>query len=100
MSITYIYWMTTIAIGLVAGLRAPVPSWKSIGALELIGACAVISAALIGVKGDISSPLLKMLLLFDASLVLKFGSFEYLLLGFGYMLVLASTCLGLRRSFQ
>jgi hypothetical protein len=85
-----------VVLGLVCGIWAPVGSWRSIIAFELVGFLLIAAGALFGVHGDLTSPLLRKLLLFDRTLVLEFGTI-FRLIGLGYFLTICGVCMSLRK---
>ena len=92
MPIDYVYWIFWIFIGLLIGVRARLPSPRTIFRILALGAAFVVSGLAIGLASGHAAAAL---LVFDETLVTIAG-LELRLIVFGYTLILAGLLLDLR----
>jgi len=90
--VDYVYWIFWIFIGLLIGVRARLPSPRTIFRILALGAAFVLSGLAIGLASG--HPAAE-LLVFDEDLVTTAG-LELRLIVFGYTLILAGLLLDLR----
>ena len=93
MPIDYVYWIFWIFIGLLIGVRARLPSYRSVCRILLLGATLVMSGLVIGLC---SGHRVAQLLLFDRALEPLAGALEFRLIAFGYTLIFAGLLLRAR----
>lgn len=88
-----------VLLGLVAGLELKVPAWKEILGTALLGLLMVGIAVFIALRGDLTSPLLKGLLLLDGQIERAFRT-EILFIEVGYAIIIFNLCLFFRKMFD
>ena len=93
MPIDYVYWIFWIFIGLLIGVRARLPSYRSVFRILLLGATLVMSGLAIGLA---SGHRVAQLLIFDRALEPVAGALEFRLIAFGYTLIFAGLLLRAR----
>ena len=93
MPIDYVYWIFWIFIGLLIGVRARLPSYRSVFRILLLGATLVMSGLVVGL---FSGHRVARLLPFERALGPVAGALEFRLIAFGYTLICAGLLLRAR----